>query len=161
MVVSVTFSGGSCRPTCARLPRVTRSLPESEKTLQALFQNQSSQFPTRTLEGKVALLLKGSGVEKGSTFVVFLKKSSDDALKGSGSLKGSPPNGSAAGAALVTEGSALSSGLSEVDVVSLLTGGPPPAIVTYKCPTLLDRVRMNYWVTEQMNLHCEFTTLTR
>lgn len=44
----------------------------------------------------MALLLKGSGVEKGSIFVVFLKKSSDEALNGSVSLKGSPPNGSTA-----------------------------------------------------------------
>lgn len=49
-----------------------------------------------TLEGSVALLLKGSGVEKGSIFAVFLKKSSDEALKGSVSLNGSPPKGSAA-----------------------------------------------------------------
>lgn len=48
-----------------------------------------------TLVGNVALLLKGSGVEKGSTFVVFLKKSSDEALNGSASLNGSPPKGSA------------------------------------------------------------------
>lgn len=44
----------------------------------------------------MALLLKGSGVEKGSIFVVFLKKSSDEALNGSVSLNGSPPKGSAA-----------------------------------------------------------------
>lgn len=44
----------------------------------------------------MALLLKGSGVEKGSIFVVFLKKSSDEALNGSASLNGSPPKGSAA-----------------------------------------------------------------
>lgn len=43
----------------------------------------------------MALLLKGSGVEKGSILVVFLKKSSDEALNGSASLKGSPPKGSA------------------------------------------------------------------
>lgn len=46
----------------------------------------------------MALLLKGSGEEKGSIFEeVFLKKSSDVALKGSVSLNGSPPKGSAAG----------------------------------------------------------------
>lgn len=43
----------------------------------------------------MALLLKGSGVEKGSILVVFLKKSSEEALNGSASLKGSPPKGSA------------------------------------------------------------------
>ena len=57
----------------------------------------SLQSSTSTLEGNVALLLKGSGVEKGSIFVVFLKKSSDEALNGSVSLNGSPPKGSAAG----------------------------------------------------------------
>ena len=51
---------------------------------------------TSTLEGNVALLLKGSGVEKGSIFVVFLKKSSDEDLNGSVSLNGSPPKGSTA-----------------------------------------------------------------
>lgn len=50
---------------------------------------------TSTLVGNVALLLKGSGLEKGSILVVFLKKSSDEALKGSASLNGSPPKGSA------------------------------------------------------------------
>lgn len=54
------------------------------------------QSTTSTLEGSVALLLKGSGVEKGSIFVVFLKKSSEEALNGSVSLNGSPPKGSAA-----------------------------------------------------------------
>lgn len=48
-----------------------------------------------TLDGNVALLLNGSGLEKGSIFVVFLKKSSDEALNGSASLNGSPPKGSA------------------------------------------------------------------
>ena len=47
-----------------------------------------------TLDGSVVLLLKGSALEKGSAFVVFLKKSSDEALNGSASLNGSPPNGS-------------------------------------------------------------------
>ena len=49
----------------------------------------------------MALLLNGSEVENGSIFLVFLKKSSDEALKGSASLKGSPPNGSAAETASV------------------------------------------------------------
>lgn len=47
-----------------------------------------------TLDGSVALLLNGSAVEKGSALAVFLKKSSDEALNGSASLNGSPPNGS-------------------------------------------------------------------
>jgi len=46
------------------------------------------------LDGSVALLLNGSAVEKGSALAVFLKKSSDEALNGSASLNGSPPNGS-------------------------------------------------------------------
>lgn len=54
------------------------------------------QSSTSTFEGNVALLLKGSGVENGSIFVVFLKKSSEEALNGSVSLNGSPPKGSAA-----------------------------------------------------------------
>lgn len=51
-------------------------------------------FLKSTLDGNVALLLNGSGVEKGSIFVVFLKKSSEEALNGSTSLNGSPPKGS-------------------------------------------------------------------
>lgn len=47
-----------------------------------------------TLDGNVALLLNGSGAEKGSIFVVFLKNSSEEALNGSTSLNGSPPKGS-------------------------------------------------------------------
>lgn len=47
-----------------------------------------------TFVGSVALLLKGSEGPKGSTLAGFLKKSSDVVLKGSLSLKGSPPNGS-------------------------------------------------------------------
>lgn len=46
------------------------------------------------MEGIVALLQKGSVVEKWSIFVVFLKKSSDEALNGSSSLNGSPSKGS-------------------------------------------------------------------
>ena len=42
----------------------------------------------------MVLLLNGSALEKGSAFAVFLKKSSDEALNGSASLNGSPPNGS-------------------------------------------------------------------
>lgn len=42
----------------------------------------------------MALLLNGSGAEKGSIFVVFLKNSSEEALNGSTSLNGSPPKGS-------------------------------------------------------------------
>ena len=44
----------------------------------------------------MVLLLKGSGVDKGSMFVVFLKKPSDEALNGSVSLNGAPPKGSVA-----------------------------------------------------------------
>ncbi len=42
----------------------------------------------------MALLLKGSGWLKVSGFEGFLKKSSEELLKGSASLKGSPPKGS-------------------------------------------------------------------
>lgn len=47
-----------------------------------------------TFEGRVALLLKGSALLKGSGFEGFLKKSSEEVLNGSVSLKGSPPKGS-------------------------------------------------------------------
>lgn len=47
-----------------------------------------------TFEGRVALLLKGSALLKGSGFEGFLKKSSEEVLNGSASLKGSPPKGS-------------------------------------------------------------------
>lgn len=48
-----------------------------------------------TLAGGVGFLLKGSEYPKRSGLSVFLKKSSDEVpLKGSLSLKGSPPNGS-------------------------------------------------------------------
>lgn len=48
-----------------------------------------------TLAGGVGFLPKGSEYPKRSDLSVFLKKSSDEVpLKGSLSLKGSPPNGS-------------------------------------------------------------------
>lgn len=42
----------------------------------------------------MALLLKGSALLKGSGLEGFLKKSSEEVLNGSVSLKGSPPKGS-------------------------------------------------------------------
>lgn len=63
--------------------------------LQRDWRMSAERFRGDTLVlASAALLLKGSGVAKGSTLVVFLKKSSEEALKGSTSLKGSPPKGS-------------------------------------------------------------------
>lgn len=62
---------------------------------KAAREGTAEHFRNDTLAfASAALLLKGSAVAKGSALVVFLKKSSEEALKGSTSLNGSPPKGS-------------------------------------------------------------------